>query len=476
MLHLKVLCNKDSNYRFLIQIVFIGDVLLIRRGNKMNTFKKFKERTLKGYSGLAIKNSIHQISITGITKIGSLIFTAIIARILMPELFGLYSLVFFTIFTFISFSDMGVGTALTRFVSKALSKGDMKKAKAYSSYLFKIRIILTLISFLVLIVFARFISTTYYQKPIFLALLVGAVFVVILSMIGFIENVFRSSNQFQGITLKESFFQIARVLISPILIIILLKYSLTQEVSMMMIMAAIFIPYALTLIFFTFLAKKKITFLKSSVGSLKTNEKKGIRRFMYPLSISLIFYTILDQTDIILLGKFVTSEFIGYYSAAFFLISPATALTALSVALFPIFSRLEGEQLKRGLKKSLKIIFLISFSFTVLIVVFAPLMVGIVYGNEYSTSINLLRLGSLVIVPCSMIGIYVNFLISKGKTKLTAKILIFLTVVKLVLAYTLISTFIKISLLAGTVGIISARVITEYIYLGILIFFCSRSK
>jgi len=441
----------------------------------IDKFKKFKESSSKGYSGLAIKNSVHQVSIILITKIGSLIFTAIIARILMPELFGLYSLVFFTIFTFVSFSDMGVGTALTRFVSKALVKGDTKKAKSYTAYLFKIKALLTLISFLVLIIFAKFIAQTYYQKPIFLALLVSALFVIILSMIGFIESIFRSSNKFQGVSLKESFFQITRLLITPVLIIFLIKYSLSQEISMMMIIAAMLVPYALTLIFFLFQAKKKIIFLKERADTLSNNEKKNIKIFIFPLSISIILYTILDQIDIVLLGKFVTSEFIGYYSAAFFLISPATALTTLSLALFPIFSRLEGEQLKRGLNKSLKIIFFISFLFTVLIIVFAPLMVGIIYGNEYSSAINLLRLGSLVIVPSSMIGIYLNFFISKGKTKLTAKILVFLTIVKLIVGYFLVFTLVKVSLFVGTVGVISARVIVEYIYLGILIFFSRKS-
>lgn len=443
--------------------------------NVVNSFKQFRERTLKGYSRLAIKNSVHQLSLTVIAKIGGLIFTAIIARVLMPELFGLYSLVFFTIFTFASFSDIGIGTSLVRFVSMALAKGDEKKAKSYSVYHFKIKIILTTISFLALIISARFLSTTYYQKPIFLALLVGSLLMVILSMIGFIENFFRSINQFQGISMKEAFFQIARVLIAPVLIIILLKYTLTQEMSLTIVVLAIFIPYALTLIFFAFLAKKKIGFLKTSSESLNNDEKKDVRKFIIPLAISLICYTILDQTDIILLGKFVNSEFIGYYAAAFFLIGPATALATLSTALFPIFSRLEGEQLKRGLKRSLMAIFILSILFTVIIVVLAPWIVKIAYGDKYLTAISLLRLGALVIIPSSMTAIYVNFFISKGKSKLTAKILIFLTIVKLILGYVLVAHFVKVSLFAATVGVISARVIIEYLQLGILFFFIRRS-
>ncbi len=440
----------------------------------VDKFKKFKERTLKGYSRLAIKNSVHQLSLTVIAKIGGLLFTAIIARVLMPELFGLYSLVFFTIYTFVSFSDMGIGTSLIRFVSMALAKGDEKKAKSYSVYHLKIKIILTTISFLALVISARFLSTTYYQKPIFLALLVGSLLIVILSMIGFIENFFRSTNQFQGISIKEAFFQVARVLIAPVLIIVLLKRALTQEMSLTVVVLAIFIPYALTLIFFALMAKRKILFLKTSSEPLTDDEKKSIKRFIIPLAISLICYTILDQTDIILLGKFVNSEFIGYYSAAFFLISPATALATLSTALFPIFSRLEGEQLKRGLKRSLIAIFILSFLFTILIVALAPWIVKIAYGNNYLTAISLLRLGALVIIPSTVTAIYVNYFVSKGKSKLTAKILIFLTIAKLVLGYVLVVHFVKVSLFSATVGVISARVIIEYLQLGILLYFVRK--
>ena len=271
--------------------------------HSINIFKRFREsRFNKGYSGLAIKNSANQVSTILVTKLGSLAFTAIIARVLMPELFGLYSLVFSTIFVFTSFADMGVGTALTRFVSRALAKSDNKKAKSYYSHLFKIKIVLTLISFLVLLLSAKFIATAYYQKPIFLALLAGSLFVIVLSMINFIENAFRASNKFQGVLLKESFFQIARIVLSPILIILLLKYALTQEIAILIIISSIFLPYLITLFFFAFSARKKISFLKESADLLDKDERKGIKRFIIPLSASLILHTILDQVDLILLG------------------------------------------------------------------------------------------------------------------------------------------------------------------------------
>lgn len=440
-----------------------------------NILTKIKDsRFNKGYSGLAIKNSVNQISTVMIIKIGSLIFTAIIARILMPELFGLYSLVFSTIFTFSSLADMGVGTALTHFVSRALSKDDEKKAKTYYSYLFKLKIILTGLSFIVLLLSAKFIATTYYQKPIFLALLFGSLLMIVLSMINFIEYLFRSYNRFQGVVWKESFFQISRIILSPILIILLLKYSISEESSVLIVISSIFLPYLATLIFFSIKARKEIIFLKQKSSHLDRIERKKVNKFILPLSISLVLYTVIDQVDVILLGRFVTSEFIGYYSAAFSLISPATAFTALSIALLPIFSRLEGEQLKRGLKKSVLVTSVVAVFFTFMIVLLSPLMMGLVYGENYSPAINLLRLGSLVIIPSTLAGIYVNFFVSRGKTYVAAKVLGFVAATKIIFGYFLVSNLVKISLFDATVGVISARIISEYIYLAALVFICMR--
>lgn len=429
----------------------------------------------QGYAGMAIKNSVNHVSTAVIIKIGSLIFTAIIARLLMPELFGLYSLVFTTIFTFSSFADLGVGTALTLFVSKALAKNDEKKAKSYFVYLLKIKILLTVISFAILLTTAKFIATSYYQKPIFLALFAGSFFVIVLSLINFIEYLFKSSNQFQGVLQKEIFFQIARVLISPLIIILLLKYALTQEMSVLVVTISVLLPYIITFIFFSFMAKKKVDFLKSSSEELAEEDKEGIKMFILPLSVSLILQTILDNIDVILLGRFTNPEFIGYYSAAFNLVSPATAITALSTALFPIFSRLEGEQLKRGLKKSVKITLLMSLCLTILIIIFSPIMVRLVYGEDYLSAINLLRLGALVIIPSSIIGIYVNFFISKKKAKMTAKVLFFMVIIKAIIGFVLVTVFVKTSPFLAVIGVISARVITEYTHLGILLLFSRKA-
>jgi len=58
---------------------------------------RIKRRDFSGNEGRVIKNSTWQIATTLTTKIGSLLFTIIIARLMLPEIYGLYGLALSTI-------------------------------------------------------------------------------------------------------------------------------------------------------------------------------------------------------------------------------------------------------------------------------------------------------------------------------------------------------------------------------------------
>ena len=64
---------------------------------------RVRRRDFSGNAGQAIKNSTYNLATIVVSKGGSLLFTFILARILMPELFGLYSLALSTILMFTIF-------------------------------------------------------------------------------------------------------------------------------------------------------------------------------------------------------------------------------------------------------------------------------------------------------------------------------------------------------------------------------------
>ena len=448
---------------------------------KINILKKeFKDiigiiklRNFKGNKGIAIKNSFFNLSKTLIAKIGGLLSVILLARFLMPELFGIYSLVMATIFIFISFADLGISSALVRFVSRALGKKDPQKAKGYTKYLFKLELILVLIIIGFSIFSAKFIANNYYHQPLFLPLIIGSLYIFSLPLTTFLESIFFSVGKFKEPVNKEIIFQVFR-LIFIIIILFFIKKSLPEEFLIFLIVFSIALSSFLGLVYLFFAAKKKISFLKTKLKKIKKNERKELKNFMIPLTIIGISGLFLGNMDIIMLGYFVRSEFIGYYSAVLFLIGSFTALLSFSVVLFPIFSRLKGIALNKALKKSVNATLIISGCLIILVIIFSPFIIKLIYGSDYINSIILLRILAFSFIPTSIIAIYNSYFISKGRTKLVAQLLIPISILNIILNYVLITILLKTSSLAASIGVAGGTVVSLSIHLGLLVFFSKK--
>jgi len=437
-------------------------------------FRIILKRDFKSYTGMAIKNSTYTFLTTFISKAGSLLFTIILARLLMPELFGLYSLALSTILLFVGFSDLGIQPALIRFISNFLGKNKQEKAKTYFLYLVKLKICLIFVVSVVLLLSSKFIAQNYYHKPLFLALVAGSLYIILISLVSFIETVFQASNKFKYPFFKELFFQLTRLIFVPIAIIISLIYSLSQEKSLFLIIFALVLAYFLTLIFFFFLAKRKISFFKSKGKRITSQEKKSINWFILPLCATTLSGVFFGYIDMVMLGRFVLSEFIGHYRIAFSLIGSAVPLISFSVVLFPIFSRIKGKRLKRALKKSIKVTLFLSLLSIVATLLLAPLAVKLVFGQEYAPAIPLLRLLSLLLICLPLSAIYWSYLVSKGKTKTASWLLISSTIINIVLNYLMITWLITYSQFMAVIGAAIATVVSRYFYLFGLMFFSRK--
>jgi len=436
----------------------------------LNFFIYLKKRNFQGYTGLAIKNSFYQFLTAFFGKIGSLVFTIILARILMPELFGLYSLALATIVVFVAFSDLGVQQTLIRFVSKNLGKEKQGKANAYVKYLFKIKLFLVLGVSFVLVISAKFISANYYQKPLFLALLGGVLYIISINLIYVVEALFQSFNKFKYPFFKEVFFQIIRLILVPLAVLVSLKYAFSHEAMLFLIFLALSFSYFLALVFIFFLMKKKLVFLKVKKEALTTSEKSELNKFMWPLSAIALSGVFFGYVDMIMLGRFVLAEFIGYYRVAFSLIASAIYPLTFSFVLYPLFSRLKGQRLKRALTKSVKVTLLLSVCAALATLFLAPYIIGIAFGNSYVESIPLLRLFALLLLSGPLTALYTSYIISQGKPFIVAKLLIFSTLINICLNYFFITWFITYGQKWAIFGAAMATIISCYFYLFGLIF------
>ena len=449
-----------------------GTIIMSAGRDILQVFNILKYRKFSGYSGLAAKNSIYQFLTNIILKGGSLLFTLIFARLLMPELFGLYSLALATIILFALLADLGIGQSLIVFISKSMQKNKPEEAKAYFNYIFKIKIWLTLLSVTLLVLSSKLIVSFYNDKPILLALLVGTLYVVSLSLIGVFDALFQAVNNFRQNMLRELIFQILRLIIVPIGALLFIKSS--YDFILFVIIGLLSLTYIVALIFMAYVAYQKVPLMKEKSRGLNSLEKKKVNKFLGIMALTVLSGMFIGYIDTLMLGRFVTPEYIGFYQAALNAINSLIPLIPISIVLFPIFNRLKGKKLEVGFKKSAKITFIISVCLFVLTFIFAPLIIKIIYGSAYANSVLILRFLSFIVLIYQLSALYDGYLISRGKNKIVAKFLIITTIIGAILSYALIKIFVLQSFYMATIGAAIAVVATRAFYLATQIWNKSR--
>ncbi|HIG95204.1 MAG TPA: oligosaccharide flippase family protein [Nanoarchaeota archaeon] len=438
----------------------------------LNIFQRLKKRDFSGNTGQAIKNSTYQIATSLVYKISSIIFTIVVARLLMPELYGLYGLALSTIVLFMAFSDFGIGTALLTFIAKNIDI-DKKKAKGYYNFLFKYKLILIVIISFILIVTSYYISNIYYNKPIFYALLAGALYIPTYQLMTYFIYFFVAQNNLKIGLINETIVQFLRLIFVPLAIILFLG-KVNNEILLLIIFLVITFAYFVGMLFLYFSIHKQ-KFIEIKEEQLTKDEKKELNKFILPLSITALSGLFFGSIDLLILGHFVESIFLGYFQAAFNLIGSATAIVAFSgTALFPILSKLKGEQFEKGFNKGMIITGLIAISATIFTFTFAKWIILIIYGKEYINAVLLLQLLSLLLINIPLCGLYGSYYFIQKKTKMYSVLLIISTLINIILNYLFIIALLPQGMMQAVIGSCVATIISRYMFLFGLIFFRKR--
>src|SRR3989344_2668527 len=185
-----------------------------------------------------IKKSFWTFLTTSISRVGGLIFTIILARFLMPEGFGLYSLALSITILFITFADLGISSALLRYVSSSIEKNP-RKASAYFHYLLGLKLKVTLFMSLLLLALSYTLSFNVFKKPVlFPLLLVLSAYIFFASIQGFFEALFYTKNKVNRLAIKEAVFQVLRIGFVLILFTILAQKDLALAATISLLLAS----------------------------------------------------------------------------------------------------------------------------------------------------------------------------------------------------------------------------------------------
>lgn len=435
-------------------------------------FRRIRKRDFSGDTGQAIKNSSYQLTQNLVMKFGSLFFTILIARLLMPELFGLYSLALVTIVLFASFSDLGISSALITYGAKMLGRKDLKKTKGYVKKLFIWKLRLIFIASGILLASAYFMAEVYYAKPIFYALLAGGLYLPIVSLVGFFEKMFKTTENFRIPAVKEMIFQIIRLILVPLTIFLFLKFGISDQGIIVVTLFALIGSYFVALLFLVWKARK-IEFLKIKANNLNKKEINDLKKFIYPLSAIAMAGLFFGYIDILMLGHFVSSKFIAYYSVAFSLIgSVATIIGFSASSMMPIFAKKSGKVLESIFRKTRNLTILISIAAGIFTYFIAGDIIRIAYGTEYLPAVSILKLFGVLIILLPIIFIHISYYTTQKKTKELAWLIVGIAILNVVFNWFGISYGLKIGGEMGAVfGAVWATILSRILYLGGLLAF-----
>lgn len=380
--------------------------------------------------------------------------TIILARLLLPSEYGLYSIALMPSLMIVLFRDWGINSAMTKYVAqfKAENKTEETRNVIVAGLIFETGtgLVLSLVS----VILASFIASTILQRPD-LAPLISIVSVAIFS--GSLTTA--SQSTFIGLERMElnSFIMICQALVkalaSPILVLLgygilgaVLGYTLSFIVSGLL---------SISILYLVLFKKIKKT-SNPKISIYKT--LKHLLRYGLPLSISVIISGFLIQIYNLMMAYYCTDALIGNFQICVkFTVLLIFFTLPISTVLFPAFAKLDPEKeqdlMKRIFETSVKYAALLVVPATAAVMVLSKPMIFTLFGDQYTQAPWFL---TLYVISYLFVGLgslsLGNLLTGLGETKTILKMTLLTMFVGLSSAFLLIPNL-------GIIGVIITNVV-----------------
>lgn len=412
-----------------------------------------EEIPIKGMIRNTFYNSISSI----IGRLGGLIFTVLIARILLPELFGIYSLVLGIVLLFLGFIDPAINSSTIKYVSEAFNKHQHAKARTYFGFWLNFKIIIAGFLSAILLLFAKPISIYIFNKPLItLPLQVGAIYLFASSVLTSLISLAYSVKKVRYVVLEELILQTSKVILVAFFIF-LLKSNNISLIFLILLFSSI-----ISVIFLFNLMKTKYAAI--IVGKKVTIDKRKLFKFFFFMLVISIASSIFVHIDTILLGILVpATEFIAFYQVALTIVQSATILVAFSSNVFlPFFTQLKGKSLEREFQKVFKYAIIISVPSVFGLIFIAQPFIKLIFGEEYLAAVLPLSILSFLLIESVTSSLFSAVFMAKDKLEYQMKVLIATSIFYVILSFILIKAFAAISISYSIIGASIAVLLSRY--------------
>jgi len=342
----------------------------------------------------------------------SFIISIFLARLLEPKDFGLIAMIMVFVTVGQVFSDSGLGGALVqrrRVLSIHLS----------SVFIFNIlsACILSLIIF-----FSAFRIGAFYNNLELVPIVRAMSIIIVLNAFSSVQNVLlKRELNFKLMTQANLTSSFSSGVIGVLLAFLGFGvWSLVAQVLLQSFLYNIFI-WRVT----SWIPKFEFSFKALS----------QLWKIGFPVFITVLLKAITNRLDVIIIGKLFTFSALGYYDRAkvlkgLFIEFPANSLMAV---LFPVLSSIQNDRgrVKHILKKISTLIAFNTFMLIGVIYFNAEIIIYILFGSKWMESVGYLEILILSSFVAPLGTIFVNILISRGKSK----VFLYLDIYKKIVIY-----------------------------------------
>jgi O-antigen/teichoic acid export membrane protein len=316
-------------------------------------------------------------SSTVILAVGAII----VARLLGPSSYGLYTLTIVIPSLLISLSDAGINFALIRLPARLRAEGDHARANRLIRLGFLFKLAISAVAFLICYAGSTVIATTILNRPDLAPFLrLASVMIVFQALVDAASNAFVGQDLMQYSASVQIMQAILKGTLGPAFVLIGLGIT-GAILGYVLSLAAAGLTGATLL--FTRCARSPGRTIDSA------SELRELLGYGLPLYLAAIFGVFLAQYQNIVLAHFASNVEIGNFGATWNFTSLMMILVyPITTAVFPMFSKMDPKNqrsdLARGFVLAVKYTSLLMIPASVVVMVFSRDLIYLTYGGSYT--------------------------------------------------------------------------------------------
>ncbi|PWV37802.1 MAG: hypothetical protein DJ555_00605 [Desulfurococcaceae archaeon] len=341
----------------------------------------------------------------------------IIARLLGPESYGIYSISLVIPSLLMGLIGFGMDEALVRYSAKlrAESKSELVASVLRTGLLFKFLIGASMSFFC--FVFSDSLAAFIVNRPeLGFYVRISSPLILFQSLLATVGSAFIGLDRMENNALLMNIQSIVKTLLASLLI--LLGFSVLGAIT------GHVLSYVVASIAGVFIILKLYKSLGSSSGLSFSNSLRTMLGYGLPLYFSALLMLLSGQYQIIVLSHFTSNTEIGNFQAATTLSAALVLLTFPFTALFPAFAKVDpdGEDFKKLFRLSVKYTALPIVPASIAMAIMAKDIVYVLYGHAYSLAPIYLSIYTLIYVYAGLGSIVlVHMLNGIGETRIVFK-------------------------------------------------------